>query len=68
MAEAWFATLKLELIDRQSWATLAQVRRAVFEFIEVFYNRKRLHSSLGFRSPVDYEAARVHHQSGALAS
>ena len=68
VAEAWFATLKLELIDRHSWATRAQVRRAVFEFVEVFYNRKRLHSSLGFLSPVDYEATRVHHHKDALAS
>jgi len=48
VAEAWFSTLKLELIDRQSWASRAQVRRAVFEFVEVFYNRRRLHSSLGY--------------------
>jgi len=58
VAESWFATLKLELIDRQSWATRAQVRRAVFEFIEVFYNRQRLHSSLGYRSPAAFEATR----------
>jgi transposase InsO family protein len=68
VAESWFATLKLELIDRQSWATRAQVRRAVFEFVEVFYNRKRLHSSLGFMSPVDYEAASIHQHKDALAS
>jgi putative transposase len=48
--------LKTELVYRQSWATRAQVRRAVFEFIEVFYNRQRLHSSLGYMSPADYEA------------
>jgi transposase InsO family protein len=56
VAESWFATLKTELVYRQSWATRAQVRRAVFEFIEVFYNRQRLHSSLGYMSPADYEA------------
>jgi transposase InsO family protein len=59
VAESWFATLKLELIDRQSWATRAQVRRAVFEFIEVFYNRQRLHSSLGYLSPAAFEATRA---------
>ena len=58
VAESWFATLKLELIDRQSWPTRAHVRRALFEFIEVFYNRRRLHSSLGYLSPAAYEAVR----------
>ena len=58
VAESFFATLKTELIDRQSWATRAQVRRAVFEFVEVFYNRRRLHSSLGYLSPAEYEATR----------
>jgi transposase InsO family protein len=56
VAESWFATLKIELIDRQTWPTRARVRRAVFEFIEVFYNRRRMHSSLGYRSPAEYEA------------
>ena len=67
VAESWFATLKLELIDRQSWATRSQVRRAVFEFIEVFYNRKRLHSSLNCLSPAEYER-QIHHQQVAQAA
>ena len=67
VAESWFATLKLELIDRQSWATRAQVRRAVFEFIEVFYNRRRLHSALDYLSPADYER-QVHHRKAAQAA
>lgn len=67
VAESWFATLKLELIHRQSWATRAQVRRAVFEFIEVFYNRRRLHSSLNYLSPVEYER-QIHHCKAAQAA
>jgi len=59
VGESWFATLKEELVHRQSWATRAQVRRAVFDYIEVFYNRQRLHSSLGFMAPAEYEAARL---------
>ncbi|MGA8682649.1 MAG: IS3 family transposase [Acidimicrobiales bacterium] len=51
-----------ELVHRQSWATRAQVRHAVFEFIEVFYNRQRLHSSLNYMTPVEYEQAMIHHQ------
>jgi putative transposase len=67
VAESWFATLKLELIDRQSWATRAQVRRAVFEFVEVFYNRRRLHSSLDYLSPAEYER-QIHHRKAAQAA
>jgi transposase InsO family protein len=55
VGESWFATLKEELIHRQSWATIAQVRRAVSAFIEIFYNHQRLHSSLGYLTPVEYE-------------
>jgi len=67
VAESFFATLKAELIDRQSWATRLQVRHAVFDFIEVFYNRRRLHSSLGYVSPATYEAI-VHHHKAATAA
>src|SRR3990167_6676175 len=59
VAEIFFATLKTELAYRQSWPTLAAARTAVFEYIEVFYNRRRLHSSLGYRTPVEYEASRI---------
>jgi transposase InsO family protein len=56
VAESWFATLKTELIHRRAWRTRAEARQAIFEFIEVFYNRQRLHSSLGYLSPAEYEA------------
>lgn len=46
VAESWFATLKRELIHRRTWATQAQARHAIFNFIELFYNRRRLHSTL----------------------
>ncbi len=55
MAESFFASLKTEVIDRQSWATRAQSRRATFDYIEVFFNRRRLHSSLSYLTPVGYE-------------
>lgn len=58
VAESFFAALKNELIYRNVWASRAQARRAIFEYIEVFFNRKRRHSSLGYRSPAAYEAAR----------
>jgi transposase InsO family protein len=68
VAEAWSSTLKMELIDRRSWATRAQARRAVFDFVEVFYNRQRLHSSLGYVSPAEYEARKVHQRVSAQAA
>jgi transposase InsO family protein len=58
VAESWFATLKEELIYRQGWPTRTLARRAIFEFTEVFYNRQRLHSSLGNLTPVAYEERR----------
>ena len=59
MAESWFATLKRELIYRRSWPARAEARQAIFEFIELFYNRQRLHSSPGYLSPVEYETRKV---------
>jgi transposase InsO family protein len=57
VSEAFFATIKRELIDRRQWPTRAGLRRAVFEYIEGWYNTRRLHSSLGYVSPAEYEAA-----------
>lgn len=55
--ESFYGTLKRELVSRDRYATRNQARQAIFEWIEVFYNRQRLHSTLGYRSPADYEAA-----------
>ena len=57
MIESFFSTLRAELTDLQRFATRQAARTAVFEFIEVFYNRQRLHSSLGYRSPLSFETA-----------
>jgi putative transposase len=54
--ESFFGTLKRELIHGKNYATRSQARTDVFEFIEVFYNRQRLHSALGYRSPTEFEA------------
>ena len=56
--ESFWATLKTELVNHEHYATREQARRSVFEYIEVFYNRKRLHSSLGHVSPEAFEAGR----------
>ena len=55
MCESFFATLECELLERRRFASQAQARMAVFDFIEGFYNPLRLHSALGYRSPVCYE-------------
>jgi putative transposase len=55
--ESFWATLKTELIHLQSYATRSEAKQSIFEYIEVFYNRKRLHSSLGYVSPEAFEAA-----------
>jgi putative transposase len=55
LAESFFATLETELIDRSDWATPTVARAAVFEYIEVFYNRVRRHSALGQVSPEQFE-------------
>jgi transposase InsO family protein len=57
VAESFFSTLKMELVYRTSFATRQEARAAIFEYIEVFYNRLRRHSTLGYLSPVDYERA-----------
>ncbi len=55
MCESFFATLECELLERRRFASQAQARMAVFDFIEGFYNPVRLHSALGYRSPIIYE-------------
>jgi putative transposase len=68
VAESFFASLKLELIDRRSWATRTQLRRALFDYIEVFFNRRRLHSSLNYMTPVEYETNKIHQHNVAHAA
>lgn len=59
MMESFFSTLRAELTDLQRFPTRQAARTAVFEFIEVFYNRQRLHSSLGYRTPVAFESTHL---------
>lgn len=55
MAESFFASLKLELVYQVQWRTRAEARTAIFEYLELFYNRRRRHSSLGCLSLVEFE-------------
>lgn len=55
VAESFFATLKKELVHSSDWNTREDARADLFEYIEVWYNRERRHSSLGYVSPAEYE-------------
>jgi transposase InsO family protein len=55
--ESFWSTLKRELVYQQRYATREQAKRSISEYIEVFYNRRRRHSSLGYKSPVEFEAS-----------
>jgi transposase InsO family protein len=66
VAESFFATIKRELIDTRAWPTRAGLRRHVFEYIEGWYNTRRLHSTLGYFSPAQYEA-RLHNANAQAA-
>jgi putative transposase len=64
VAESFFATLQTELLDRHHWATRTQLAQAIFEWIEVFYNQQRRHSTLGMVDPVTYAQT---HPTGSAA-
>ena len=66
VAESFFATIKRELIDTRTWPTREGLRRAVFDYIEGWYNVRRLHSSLDYCSPAEWEA--VHRNTARQAA
>jgi transposase InsO family protein len=55
ITETFFHTLKTELINRTKYKTREEARRSIFEYIEIFYNRRRLHSAIGYHTPVEYD-------------
>ena len=54
VTESFFKTLKTELVYNEHYRTREEARHSMFEYIEVFYNRKRKHSTLGYKSPVEF--------------
>ena len=64
MVESFFATLKVELLHRRPWPTRAAARLAIFEYVEAWYNRRRRHSTLAYRTPADIEES---YQEAAVA-
>jgi putative transposase len=55
MIEAFWSRMQVELLDRQRWHTRVELANAIFEYLEVFHNRQRRHSSLGMLTPLEFE-------------
>ena len=53
--ESFWARLQTELLDRRRWTTRLELANAIFEYLEIFHNRQRRHSDLGWRTPVEFE-------------
>jgi transposase InsO family protein len=58
--ESFFATLKKELVHHEDYQTREEAKASIFEYIEIFYNSQRRHSTLGFKSPTEYESLEEH--------
>jgi putative transposase len=65
ISESFVATLKSELVSRVRFPSRQAAKTAIFEYLEAFYNTRRLHSSLGYRSPTDFEEDRMREASAA---
>jgi len=59
VAESFFHTLKVELIHRMKFRTREEAKAKIFEYVEMDYNRKRAHSTLGYLSPFEYEKKEI---------
>lgn len=55
MIESFWSPMQVELLSRQTWRTRIELANAIFEYIEIYYNRSRRHSAIGFDSPVTFE-------------
>jgi transposase InsO family protein len=53
--ESFWSSMQIELLNRRRWKTPVELANAIFEYIEVFHNRQRRHSALGYRTPIEYE-------------
>ena len=55
LMESFWARMQVELFNRKRWNTRLELANAIFEYLEIFHNRQRRHSSLGMLSPIEYE-------------
>jgi len=53
--ESFWSRVQVELLDRQAWSTRLELATALFEYLEIFHNRQRRHSSLGMLTPIEFE-------------
>ena len=60
--------MQVELLNRQRWRTRIELANAIFEYLEIFHNRQRRHSSLGMCTPIEYETIHHNHQTAAPLS
>ena len=60
VAESFFGSLKNELVEHEDYRTKAEAKQSLFQYIEVFYNRQRRHSYLGYVGPAEFERASAH--------
>ena len=58
-SQSFWSTLQIELLNRTKWKTRIELANAIFEYIEVFYNRRRRHSALEYATPHEYDLART---------
>ena len=54
--ESFWSRMQVELLDRKRWSTRVDLANAIFEYLEIFHNRQRRHTSLGMLTPVEFEA------------
>ena len=59
MIEAFWSRMQVELLDTRRWKTRVELANAIFEYIEVFHNRRRRHSSLGMPTPIEFELKKI---------
>ena len=64
LMESFWSRVQVELLDRQAWFTRLELATALFEYLEIFHNRQRRHSSLGMLTPIEFET----HQGSAATS
>ena len=60
VVESFWARMQVELLDRRRWRTRVELANAIFEYLEVFHNRQRRHSSLGMHTPIEFEKLHTH--------
>ena len=65
VAESFWARMQVELLNRRRWGTRVELANAIFEYIEIFHNRRRRHSALEMRTPIEYEMLHQTHQPAA---